>query len=1447
MTGGYKLRDRGDAGNREDEGDDTLAVAPQRDGSESNSEMSVSIAEYRRLELRVRLAEIELETQRLRSASNSGTPTEAGTYVMGEEDRMLKFASLLKGVLSPMPTQESLIPGWFEDVEATLDSYKVPSAWRAGLILPLLSEKARALLVRLNSADRADYKVLKTKILEGLRLSTAEYKRLFVNSKPDKRETWEQFAVRLENYLRYYLNSCKVTTFEDLIQLMITDRMKECLSPDAKAYVALNEKEKFLQPNELARLAENFRESVRCKAAAAAVTGTESTVERNFPKGQAKTRVIENGGAKPKRRGSYNCSSLDHIAKHCTKKAGYSAARINAVSLVSEESSSESESENVVIVARVLLPLEESSTQEMPRDVRVKLQDMHEVSVKNGEATFQAYVDSGAEITVIRKTVLANYVKTGSTMKLVSAFGDEVVAELAYVPLKLTDSSPYVSEQPSDPVFLCALVDRMAKRVNALITPDVYKGLSDASAKVMVDEGDAPEEAQNAQEHADNEDHCESTTVLGVGHDKGCDPAAGDNNSPRQIFMNSQSEDGSLREAWEQARAGKHGMIVVDGLLSHSDYVNGRECRQLVLPKERRSEVLRLAHDSDWAGHLGERKTLQRIKSSFYWPGITTDVKRYCQSCHQCQIKAPTRMTDRVPIAPIARARTPFQVINMDCIGPVNPPSARGHRYALCVVDLCTRWTEVVCLRALTAKATCEALLDIFSRLGVPETICSDQGTNFTSHLTREFLARMGATPRFSTPDHPQSNGLVERWNGTFKSMLYHTVEKHGRNWDKHVPFLLWAYREVPNATTGETPFEMMYGRVPTGPLTILQKMWSGEWTVPDGLSTSAVEYLSDLRKRLCEAGERARETGSANQENYCNRYNLRSREKQFQEDDQVLILERDGTRKLMSRWIGPVTVIRRLRPYTYQVRLSDKNFRTVHANKLRPYHARVSSVGVIFEDDVDFGQVEMIPTKKRERNFINSVEADHLSPGQRGQLLSLIKTMPQVFRDTPGECKVGKHVIRIKPGEAPQRVYPYKIPMAYRKEVERQISELLEWGLIYPTESKFAHPIVCVSKKDGGMRLCVDYRKLNAITEPDAFPMSQSTEILYQVARARYITVIDMLRGYWQIRLDEESQQCTSFITHHGQYAWKVMPYGLRNSASTFQRTINEIMAPHSEYACAYIDDVAIYSATWEDHLEHLARVLGSVAAAGLTVNLKKCKFAQNRVHYLGHIVGSGTHAPDPERIKAVENIARPETKSQLRSFLGICNYYRDYVPRYSEIVLPLTNMTNRRTPQRLPWSEEATRSFQEIKEALANAPSLFAPDPSRDYILATDASGSAVGACLAQEHENGRECPVAFLSRKLTPAQTRWATIEREAFAIIWSLQRLETWLFGATIKVVTDHNPLKYLTLTTPHSARLTRWALALQRFNITIVHKKGSLNCNADALSRLTTADEHSLVS
>ncbi|GFS72290.1 hypothetical protein TNCV_1827071 [Trichonephila clavipes] len=360
-----------------------------------------------------------------------------------------------------------------------------------------------------------------------------------------------------------------------------------------------------------------------------------------------------------------------------------------------------------------------------------------------------------------------------------------VKCPLVYVPIDLaTGGHVNVVHQQ----VLCALAEVLVEDV--LLPPDVLdmlggaqseeNSLAQSSQDLRVDSGNVDETEvpsgilpEKAQEHIEDSQRNITSCRNEVGtlgtKDEEVTAEMDKGSMGADSFRSEQECCAELALVWKHAKEGKGNYYEVDGYLFYRDKILGESIGQLVIPKCRRTEVLRLAHTSVFSSHMGPKKTLERIKYSFFWEGLRADVKKFCESCKECQLTRSIRIKDRSPITPVARPELPFQVVNMDLIGPIDPPSLKGHKYILCPVDQHTRWGEAVPLTSLRAKVTCEALLSIFSRTGIPNVVASDNGTNFTAELTKEFEKRIGSSPRFSTPGYPQSNDLVERFNRTLK------------------------------------------------------------------------------------------------------------------------------------------------------------------------------------------------------------------------------------------------------------------------------------------------------------------------------------------------------------------------------------------------------------------------------------------------------------------------------------------------------------------------------------------------------------------------------------------------------------------------------------------------------------------------------------------------------
>ena len=446
-----------------------------------------------------------------------------------------------------------------------------------------------------------------------------------------------------------------------------------------------------------------------------------------------------------------------------------------------------------------------------------------------------------------------------------------------------------------------------------------------------------------------------------------------------------------------------------------------------------------------------------------------------------------------------------------------------------------------------------------------------------------------------------------------------------------------------------------------------------------------------------------------------------------------------------------------------------------------------------------------------------------------------LKKKYKDVLQDVPGGTTLVQH--DIPTGDAvPIRLPPYRLAHHSQEVLREEIRTLLDQVIIRPSKSPWAAPIVLVKKKDGTQRMCVDYRKLNKVTVNNPYPLPNIEELIANLGSSRFITTLDLTKGYYQVPVTPKHQEKTAFVTPYGKYEFVTMPFGLISAPSTFQRLMDEVLDGLHEFTVAYLDDILIHSQTWDQHMKHLDTVFTKLRKAGLNVMERKCTFACGSCVYLGHVVGNGSVKPMDCKVSAVKNFREPQTKKDVRSFLGICGYYRKFVPNFSTVAAPLSELTRKNMPKKVIWTTKCDQAFLELKEALTRAPILMTPDWTLPFILQTDASSTGLGYVLSQVNFKGEEHPIAFASKKLLPSERNYSAIEREALAIVKGIKHFRTYLEGTTFTIQTDHNPLTHLGNLKDSHGRLARWALSLQPYDFTIVHRSGKLNSNVDGLSR-----------
>ncbi|GBG80269.1 hypothetical protein CBR_g30635 [Chara braunii] len=436
-----------------------------------------------------------------------------------------------------------------------------------------------------------------------------------------------------------------------------------------------------------------------------------------------------------------------------------------------------------------------------------------------------------------------------------------------------------------------------------------------------------------------------------------------------------------------------------------------------------------------------------------------------------------------------------------------------------------------------------------------------------------------------------------------------------------------------------------------------------------------------------------------------------------------------------------------------------------------------------------------------------------------------VVAKFPDLFKEPTGVVdREIVHAIEIIPGSKTPKGRIYRMAPAELDELWRQLKELTEKGWIRPSTSPFRSPVLFVPKKGASLRMCIDYRGLNTITMKNAEPLPRIYDQLDRVQGCKYYSKIDLKSGYHQIAIRPEDQHKTAFHTRYGLYEFVVMPFGLCYAPGTFQHAMNRIFHDYlDKFVVLYLDDILIFSKSVEEHAQHLETVLSLLRQHKYKVNLEKCEFGRTRIFYLGHDVSAEGIRSEDAKVASIRDWPRPQTVTEVRSFLGMCDYYRNFVKNYSTVASPLTDLTQLDTPW--DWSDECEAAFKQLKHALMNHEVLMVPDPQKPFIVTTDASQYDIGAVLAQQ--DGKKMP----SKKLAKS-----TYERELYALYKALVHWRHFLLGRFFYFRTDHQTLKWTKTQPALSDALKRWIEVIDHYDFKLEYLKGEYNKVADALSR-----------
>ena len=1290
--------------------------------------------------------------------------------------------------------------------------------------------KAREAFANLTEAASKDYDQVKAAVLLAYELSAEAYRQRFRTSRMDGKMSYVDFAALKSKEFGKWVHAAKLDSYDQLKEAVLIEEFLEKIPLDMRQYL-MDKEQVGIQP--LAQAADAF---ALTKKLGSKGTPKEKFSKKSPPGDKAPAHCVKCGKWGPNHEQCPEsmksirckiCEKTGHYTLVCSKKKGDKEKQERkggkAVGFVKQKAG-----EDALFAPHLYRGQIASSRKGKGRAITMlrdtgAAQSLVLKSVLDGRRRWKRTGDKVIIRSIGNHRDSVPLVRVYLTSELVSGWCDlGVVDSLPIKSAQLLLGNDAVYGAPSDSPIMCGQVELRSVEE---FSPEIFPAC-------------AVTRSQSRNESVSRVPEVRSNTEVPS-------PVVLD----KAVLPEEQRDDPTLNGCFSMLEGSakcpanvefflQNGVLVRrwTSLTSTNAHLKGDSVRQVVLPKKYRCVVLETAHSLPMAGHLGIRSTYEKVLRHFFWPGMRGDVARFCKSCLVCQqVGKPNQVIPKAALHPIPAFGDPFTDIVIDFVGPL-PKSSSGKQYLLTVMCKATRYPEAFPMSSTRTVNVISALSKFFCQVGLPTSIQSDNDSSFCSDSFKSFVNKYGIEHILSTPYRPQSQGVLERYHQTLKTMLKKFCLANTSSWDVHIPFLLFCTRDTVQESLGFSPFQLVFGHRVRGPLSVLKNQCLSESQVPNLL-----ERVEDSYEKLRQCREFARENLQSAQGKMKSWYDRKSATRSFSPGDQCLVFLPISRGALSAKFFGPYKVLEKVSELTYRIATPDRGRRqrVCHINQLKKF------IGPYEEEEVAVAVAQVEETEKDLSEFVSprlansAILADlrsylcGTSPEEYEELSRLILSFPEVFSDKLGRTNLLTHDVELS-DETPVHQRPYRTSPTKARIMEKEVEFLVSEGLASPAEGEWASPCLLVPKPDGTFRFCVDYRLANKQIKSDAFPMPRLLDCVDQIGEAKLISKLDLLKGYWQVPLSPKAKKVYSFVTGAGLYNFDVLPFGCKNAPASFQRLMNKVVHGIPGVAC-YLDDIIVYSDTLPDHLSQLTRLLEALREANLVVNLAKSEFLKSSVEYLGHVVGQGNVKPKTANVQSILDMKAPSDLKSLRRFLGASGFYRRFCRNFSSVCLPLTNLLQK--GRKFQWSSECQQAFEDIKAMLSFEPVLKSPNFTKPFVLYTDASGVGVGGVLMQKDSRDIERPVAYFSRKLNKHQLHYSPIEKECLAIVLCIAHFCIYLNnGHTTKVFTDHNPLAFLSKMKEKNQKLLRWSLFLQEYDIDIVHIRGKDNVIADMLSR-----------